>query len=216
MSDGGTRGGYTALVRYTLAGFVFALLLGLGLDWLHLQRNGIAGWAVRVLSGQGESLCEGFFAARRRWLGQAPSMAEAYGWGKVLGMIAPWIIDAGSRFLRIDVSGIGGFYIPWLYGMADQLGANVGGFWFICRRSRSLRSALRQYLAEPVMLTSLMVIPLGAVTPLATRLAGLLPHSQVVAALETGLANLSWLPPVVGWLVERRSSRLGQSRQGAD
>jgi hypothetical protein len=88
--------------------------------------------------------------------------------------------------------------------MADQTGANVGGFLFIRRRERNLLSAHRRYRAEPVMLTTLAVIPLGALLALLARLAGLRAENQIMAAVETGLANLSWLPPTVGWYLERR------------
>ena len=39
------------------------------------------------------------------------------------------------------------------------------------------------------------------------RLAGFSPTNQVYTALETIAANLCWLPPLVGWLHERREKR---------
>jgi hypothetical protein len=39
-------------------------------------------------------------------------MAEAYGWGKLLGMVFPWMVDAVSRLAGVDVYGWRGYYIP--------------------------------------------------------------------------------------------------------
>jgi len=107
-------------------------------------------WIVRTLAGEGESIFEGIFALKKRLQQQAFSMAQAYGWGKALGMVVPWIIDWGSRLAGIDVYGVEGFYIPFFYAMSDQLGANIAGFVYILA------------------------------------------------------ANLCWVPPLVGMLVERR------------
>jgi hypothetical protein len=50
-----------------------------------------------------ESLLEGLYALRRRLGGKHGSMAEAYGCGKLLGMVAPWAVDGASRWLGVDV-----------------------------------------------------------------------------------------------------------------
>ena len=60
---------FTSLLRYTLAGYVAGLVLGVGLDRLGLQRSGLGQWAVRTVAGEGESLFEGFFAFRQRLKG---------------------------------------------------------------------------------------------------------------------------------------------------
>ena len=46
---------------------------------------------------------------------------------------------------------------------------------------------------------------------LAARLLGFVPDTQLATALETIIANVCWLPPLVGWLAERkaRSARSG-------
>jgi hypothetical protein len=131
-------------------------------------------------------------------------MAEAYGWGKVTGMVVPWIVDAGSRLAGIDVYGVEGFYIPWLYAMSDQMGANVAGFLYLRRNEGSIGGAASAYARNPVMLTSLaiiLIVPAGLVI---ARLAGFSPETQVLTAVETIVANLCWLPPVIGWWTERR------------
>jgi hypothetical protein len=97
------------LLRFTVAGYVAGMSLGLALDQLGLGRSGLGQWAVRTLSGEGESIFEGLFAARKRLLGSGGSLAEAYGWGKFLGMCAPWIIDAASRLAGVDIYGVPGF-----------------------------------------------------------------------------------------------------------
>src|SRR3546814_11310803 len=74
------------------------------------------------------------YALRQRLRGAAGSMAEAYGWGKVAGMVFPWIVDAGSRVAGVDVYSPEAFYIPWLYAMSDQMGANVAGFLHLWRK----------------------------------------------------------------------------------
>ena len=77
------------LLRYTATGYIGGLLLGGILDTVGLQRNAIGQWLVRTISGEGESLLEGLFALRKRLAGGSYSMAEAYGWGKLIGMTFP-------------------------------------------------------------------------------------------------------------------------------
>jgi ABC-type Fe3+ transport system permease subunit len=89
--------------------------------------------------------------------------------------------------------------------MSDQIGASVSGLLYLRRQRSSWRQALGAYLRHPVMIASLVVIlsvPLGL---LAARLLGFSPTTQVRTALETIVANLCWVPPLVGWLGERRS-----------
>ena len=192
------------LLRFTFAGYVGGLLLGLGFDGLGFQRSAIGQWLVRTAAGEGESLLEGAYAVRQRLRRSAGGMAEAYGWGKLFGMAVPWIVDWGSRLAGVDVYGVPGFYIPFFYAMTDQIGGNVSGFVFLWRREGSIAAAGRTYLRHPVMVAGLAVVlavPLGL---LGARIAGFTPATQVLTALETVAANLCWLPPTVGWLAERR------------
>ena len=200
---------FGALLKYTIAGYVGGLVLGGFLDYLGFQLSAIGQWLVRTLSGEGESLFEGFFALRRRLSRSAAGMAEAYGWGKVIGMTIPGWIDWGSRALGINVYGVEGFYIPYFYAMSDQIGANISGLLFLRRRSASWGEALVAYVRHPVMLASLLVVlavPLGL---LLARLLGFRPSTQVLTALETIVSNLCWVPPLAGWLWERRKLRVG-------
>jgi hypothetical protein len=192
------------LLKYTAAGFGGGLLLAGALDWLGLQRSGLAQWAVRTLSGEGESLFEGLFALRRRLAGKRGSMAEAYGWGKLLGMVAPWAIDGVSRWLGVDVYGVQGFYLPYFYALSDQIGASVSGLLFLRRKQGSWSSAARAYVRHPVMLASLLVVVAVPFALAVARLVGFSPTTQLLTAAETIAANLCWVPPLVGWLGERR------------
>ncbi|MDH3456170.1 MAG: hypothetical protein OER90_04955 [Gemmatimonadota bacterium] len=195
------------LLRFTLAGYVGGLVLGGVLDAFAFQRSAVGQWLVRTVSGEGESILEGVYALRQRLRRRSASMAEAYGWGKLLGLTIPWWIDWGSRLLGVDVYGIEGFYIPFFYAMADQIGGNVSGFVFLRRRTGSLGNALTEYLRHPVMLTGLVVIVVVPVGLWTARLLGFSPTTQVLTAVETILANLCWLPPAVGWWSERRHRR---------
>jgi len=192
------------LLKYTAAGFGGGLLLAGALDSLGLQRSGLAQWAVRTLSGEGESLFEGLFALRRRLGRSGGSMAEAYGWGKLVGMMAPWTVDGISRWLGVDVYGVQGFYLPYLYAMSDQIGANVSGWVFLRRRQGSWTSAACAYVRHPVMLASLVVVAAVPFALAVARLLGFSPTTQLLTAAETIGANLCWVPPLVGWLGERR------------
>ncbi len=192
------------LVRYTLAGYVGGLVLGGLLDYLGFQQSAVGQWLVRTLSGEGESLLEGVYALRKRVSHSEAGMAEAYGWGKFMGMTVPWWIDWGSRLLGVDVYGVPGFYIPYFYAMSDQIGANISGLLFLRRRSNSWREALAGYTRHPVMLTSLFVILAVPVGLFLARNLGFSPSTQVLTALETIVSNLCWVPPVVGWLWERQ------------
>jgi hypothetical protein len=195
------------LLKFTAGGFLGGFLLGALLDYLGFQRSAIGQWIVRTLSGEGESIFEGIFALRQRVRRAGETMAEAYGWGKLFGMAVPWIIDGGSRLLGVDVYGVEGFYIPYFYALSDQIGANVSGLIFLRRKERSWSKALENYIRHPVMLTSLLIILIAPLGLLISRLLGFTPTTQIFTALETIAANLCWLPPLVGWLKERKSRK---------
>lgn len=202
------KGEFGRLLRYTIGGYVGGLSLGALLDFLGYQHNPVGEWAVRTLSGEGESIFEGVYALRQRLSGVAGSMAEAYGWGKFLGMTFPWFIDWGSRLFGINVYGVEGFYIPYFYALSDQIGANISGFIYLYRKEGSLLKAISQYIRHPVMLTSLLIILIVPIGLLIARLIGFSPTTQVYTALETIAANLCWLPPLVGWLKERLDAKI--------
>lgn len=192
------------LLRYTFTGYLGGLILGGLLDILGFQRNAIGQWLVRTISGEGESLLEGLYSLRNRIRGGKYGMAEAYGWGKLIGMTLPWWIDWGSRSFGVDVYGLQGFYIPFFYAMSDQVGANISGLVFLRRRTGSWADALKRYLRHPVMISGLiliLIVPIGLYT---ARSLGFSPSTQVLTALETILSNLCWVPPTLGWYMERR------------
>lgn len=192
------------LVKYTVPGFVGGLAAGALLDYLGFSTSGLGQAVVRTLAGEGESILEGMFALRKRIASAATSLAQAYGWGKLFGMVVPWIIDGVSRLAGVDVYGIEGFYIPYFYALSDQIGGNASGFAFLYRREGRLSGALGAYFRHPVMVTGLAVILLVPAGLLGARIAGFSPTTQVYTALETIAANLCWLPPLVGWMRERR------------
>ncbi len=191
------------LLKFTAGGFLGGFLLGVLLDYFGFQRSPVGQWIVRTLSGEGESIFEGVFALRQRFRRAKSSMAEAYGWGKLLGMFVPWVIDWGSRLLAVNVYGIEGFYIPYFYALSDQIGANVSGLVFLRKKERSWSKAFEKYFRHPVMLTSLLIIFIVPLGLLIARLLGFSPTTQTYTALETIAANLCWLPPLVGWLKEK-------------
>jgi len=188
------------LLKFTAAGFAGGLLLGVLLDHLGFQHSTVGQWIVRTLSGDGESIFELAYAIRQRLRRAIGSLAEAYGWGKFLGMLTAWLIDWGSRILGVDVYGVEGFYIPYFYALGDQIGANISGLTFIWREERSWLRTIKRYIHHPVMLTSLVVILLVPIGLLISRLLGFSPTTQIFTALETIAANLCWLPPLVGSL----------------
>jgi hypothetical protein len=198
-------GEFRQLLGYTAAGYVSGIALALVFDRFGLQRSAVGQWLVRTLSGEGESLFEGVFAVRQRLRRASDSMAEAYGWGKLVGMAAPWLIDWVSRTLGVDVYGVGGFYIPYFYALSDQIGANVSGLLFLRREEGTWSKAVARYARDPVMLASLAVILIVPVGLLLVRVAGFSPTTQLYTAFETMAANLCWIPPVVGWVAERRA-----------
>jgi hypothetical protein len=198
------------LVRFTLTGFIGGLALGVLLDSWGQQLSAIGQWLVRTLAGEGESLLEGIYALRQRFRRARGTMAEAYGWGKLLGMTAPWVVDWGSRALGVDVYGAQGFYIPYLYSMSDQIGANLSGLVYLRRRGGSWTRALGDYVRHPVLLASLVVVLLVPVGLLAARIAGFSPTTQTYTALEAIAANLCWVPPLVGAVAERRGRGPGE------
>ena len=197
---------FKELIRYTASGFAGGLIVAAILDAVGLQRSPVGQWIVRTLSGEGESILEGLYAIKKRLRGRINSMAEAYGWGKFFGMMVPWIIDWGSRLVGVDVYGIESFYIPYFYAMSDQIGANVSGFLFLRRQQGSSSIALKNYVRHPVMLASLGVIFLVPLGLFLARFLGFRPTTQLLTALETIAANLCWIPPLIGWLRERKTS----------
>ncbi len=198
------------LLKFTAAGFAGGLVLGGLLDWLGFQRSAAGQWLVRTLAGEGESICEGLYAMRQRLRGAAGSMAQAYGWGKLIGMTVPWIIDWGSRLFGVDVNGVAGFYIPYFYAMSDQIGGNVSGLVYLRRQTDRWAPALRRYFRHPVMLSGLAIVLLVPLGLLVVCLSGFSPTTQTRTALETMAANLCWLPPLVGYLAARRRTANGE------
>lgn len=199
------KGQFRELIKYTLSGYAVGLLLGALLDYFGFQRSPIGQWLVRTFSGEGESIFEGIYALRLHLRHAAGSMAEAYGWGKLIGMAAPWMIDWGSRLLGVNVYGVEGFYIPYFYALSDQIGANVSGLLFLKKQERAWPKTLGRYLHHPVMLTSLAIVLIVPIGLFLVRLSGFSPTTQVYTALETIAANLCWLPPLVGWLEEKKA-----------
>jgi hypothetical protein len=197
--------GFSQLIKFTVTGFVGGLVLGVLLDSWGQQLSAIGQWLVRTLAGEGESLLEGTYALRQRFRAAQGTMAEAYGWGKVLGMAAPWVVDWGSRALGIDVYGVQGFYIPYLYSMSDQIGGNLSGLAYLRNRDGSWPKALGHYLRHPVLVAGLVVVLIAPVGLLAARIAGFSPTTQTYTALEAIAANLCWVPPLVGAMSERRA-----------
>lgn len=198
---------FKELIRYTASGFAGGLIVAAILDAVGLQRSPIGQWIVRTLSGEGESILEGLYAIKRRLRGRIGSMAEAYGWGKFFGMMVPWIIDWGSRFIGVDVYGVESFYIPYFYAMSDQIGANVSGFLFLQKQQGSSSKALKSYIRHPVMLASIGVIFLVPLGLFLARILGFRPTTQLLTALETIAANLCWVPPLIGWLREKNRKK---------
>jgi hypothetical protein len=103
----------------------------------------------------------------------------------------------------VDIYGVEGFYIPYFYALSDQIGANIFGFIFLCRKEGSWGKAITQYFRHPVMLSSLLIILIVPLGLFVTRRLGFSPTTQTLTALETIAANLCWVPPLVGWLKER-------------
>ena len=87
---------FSELIRFTFAGFAGGAIAAFLLETLGFQRSAVGQWLVRTLSGEGESIFEGLYVFRQRWLGKAKSMAEAYGWGKFIGIFVPWIYGLGN------------------------------------------------------------------------------------------------------------------------
>ena len=195
--------GFGGLIKFTLPGFAGGIIIGALFDYFGYQLSVIGQIIVRTMSGEGESILEGVYSIRKRLSKSAGSLAEAYGWGKLLGMMFPWVVDLGSRWLGLDVYSIEAFYIPYFYALSDQIGANVSGFIYLNRKSDSLSDTLKAYFKNPVMLTSLAIILLAPLGLLMVRVLGFSPITQKLTAFETIAANLCWLPPVVGWLRER-------------
>jgi hypothetical protein len=103
----------------------------------------------------------------------------------------------------IDVYGVEGFYIPFFYALSDQFGANVAGLIFLRNKTGTWGRALSEYVRHPVMLSSaaiVLVVPIGLLT---ARLLGFSPTTQTLTAVETIVANLCWVPPLIGWLMRK-------------
>jgi len=196
--------GFDEIIKFTIPGFISAITAGALFDYFGFQTSAIGQWIVRTLSGEGESIFEGIYSIRKRLSRAAGTMAEAYGWGKLLGMFLPWIVDWGSRLMGVDVYGVESFYIPYFYALSDQMGANISGSIYLRRKEGSWSAAFKKYFRHPVMITSLLIILIVPVGLLIVRLMGFSPTTQKYTALETIAANLCWLPPVVGWLWEKR------------
>ena len=116
--------GYKELSLFTFVGFAGGLGLGAVLDALGFSASAAGEWLVRTISGEGEDISEGLWVLRSRmrrkkaeaqerageeeqaeeeleeeglvWFEE--EAAEAYGAGKVAGMVFPWAVDAVSAW----------------------------------------------------------------------------------------------------------------------
>ncbi|SNQ60266.1 hypothetical protein [Candidatus Methanoperedens nitratireducens] len=93
----------------------------------------------------------------------------------------------------------------YFYAMSDQIGASVSGLLFLRKKEGSWLKAVKQYTRHPVMLASLQIILIAPAGLLGARLLGFSPTTQIYTALETIAVNLCWVPPLVGWLRERKT-----------
>jgi hypothetical protein len=191
------------LLKFTFGGFTLGLAAGWLLDRIAGEVSGLGQWLVRTLSGESESVAEGFYAIRARLRNSAGSLAEAYGWGKFIGIAVPWVVDAASRALGVDMFGVESIFVPYLYAQSDQIMANVAGFVYLRRNATSSTAALRSYLRNPVMASSWAVILVVPVGLWFARAGGFAPDTHVRTAIETIGANLCWIPPLVGAAAER-------------
>lgn len=205
---GDSEEGFAGLFKYTISGYIGGLFAGFILDKFGFATSAVGQWFVRTLSGESESIFEGIFAIRRRFSKAPGSLSEAYGWGKLIGMCFPWIIDFFSRSMGINVNGVEGFYIPYFYALGDQIGANVSGLIYLQKKHGGLTDALRAYVRNPVMVSSFLIIFLVPIALFFARFAGFSPSSQVLTAVETIAANLCWVPPLLGRIVEKKEYEL--------
>ncbi len=196
---------FKELLGFTLCGYGFGIFFGVFFDWLKYPRYWFTEWLVRVFSGEGESIFEGVFSIRQRFLKKKSSFAEAYGWGKFLGIFFPWFVDWLSRFAGVDMYASESFYVPYFYAMSDQIGANIAGFIFFYKQEKSIPKALLSYRKNPVMLASLLVILVVPVGLFLVRSAGFHPTRQVFVACETIAANLCWVPALIGFFQEKKN-----------
>ncbi len=199
------REGFRELLLFTLGGYALSLVSAYILDTFNLQRNPIGEWIVRTFAGEGESIFEGIFAIKNRLLGGAESLAEAYGWGKFLGIALPWLVDWGSRLAGVNMYSWESFYVPYLYAMGDQIGATLSMLLFFSRREGGILPGLVRYLQNPVSVASLLIILIVPVGLLTVRLLGFSPTTQIFVSLETIAANLCWVPPLVGAILEGKN-----------
>jgi len=199
------REGFRELLLFTLSGYALSLISAHVLDTFNLQKNPVGEWIVRTFAGEGESIFEGIFSIKNRLLGGTESLAEAYGWGKFLGIALPWVVDWGSRLAGINMYSWESFYVPYFYAMGDQIGATLSMLLFFSRSEGSLLPGLARYVQNPVSVASLVVILIVPVGLLTVRLLGFSPTTQVFVSLETIAANLCWVPPLVGAIVEGKN-----------
>ena len=222
--------GYKELSLFTFVGFAGGLGLGALLDALGFSGSAVAEWAVRTLSGEGEDLAEGAWVLRSRLRRQKRAeneageeegeeteekslvwveeeAAEAYGTGKVVGMVFPWIVDAVSRLAGVDVRSPEGSYVAYFYSLADQLFATLNGLRYHVRRAGSFWGGVKGYFHDPVMVASFSVTTLPFVILYLVRSGGWRPDLLLLAAIEGVLLNLCWVPPLAAWFWDRRLQR---------
>jgi|SRR6185295_420335 len=196
---------FAKLLKFTLTGYVVGLLVAAGWDAWGDQRSPWGQALVRTFAGEGESIAEGMFALRQRWQKAAGSLAEAYGWGMLLALCAPWFIDATTRLSGLDAYGPETFFVPYFYAMSDQIGANLSGLIFLRSQHAGWSRTWHSYLRQPSMVAGLAIILLVPMGLFAARLLGFSPSTQLSTVAEAIIANVCWLPPLMGWLSERRS-----------
>ena len=115
-------------------------------------------------------------------------------------MAFPWLIDAASRLMGVDVRAPEGSYVAYLYSLADQLFATINGLRYHIRKAGSFWGGVRGYFRDPVMVSSFTIITLPFAGIYLIRAAGWRPDTLLLAALEGVLLNLCWIPPLTAWV----------------
>ena len=198
---------FETLLRFTLVGYIGALTAGSLLDFFQYPLQPPGEWLVRALAGQGAGLVAArgaILTERRRG---AFAMARTYGYRRLLVLLIPWGIDYGSRRWGIATHGVVGFYLPFCYALTAQIDLNLQGWRRLRPTRRDLQSTVTAYWRDPSLRTGLLILLLVPVALVAVRSSGFRPTTYTRIAMETLLANLCWLPPLVAWLSLSRTKK---------
>ncbi len=184
-------------------GIVGGILVGLFIGWMadHVGLTGVPAveGIVRFIVGSGDSLGGMLVILHARMRGRR-SRAEVFFIGTLLGMVVGPVSQFLTIFLGLNPYGLIGSVYAIAYSTADNWGGLIAEFTGLVRRERATQ-AVKSFFAHPFLSSTFIVLIFFIIFDLLARsFGGFSPTTNILAAIEAALLNVSaFIPVIVVW-----------------